>query len=54
MVIERPLLPLGTPQDLLVWASLRAQWFMRCGKRLRGEEVGKEARCLQVCRAWLR
>ena len=37
LVVDAPLLFLGTTQGLLIWARLRAQCVLRCARRFRGE-----------------
>ena len=57
LVVDAPVLSLGTTQGLLVWARLRAQWVLRCAKRFRGEAYSKEifiAKWLSICRSWQR
>ena len=57
LVVDAPLLSLGTPQGLLIWAGLCAQWVLRCAKRCQGEAYSKEifiAKWLSVCRSWQR
>ena len=59
LVVDAPLLSLGTTQRLLVWAGLRAQWVLRCAKRFPGGggAYSKEifiAKWLSICRPWQR